>query len=90
MELAIAVLGQLLKCTEILEQEKEARSAGAASRLRSSEGQLREDSQAEEEARGRPSPEGRQEEESPPEIEAREYADGESRGANLLVHIPDR
>ena len=70
---------------EILGQEEEARSAGAASRLRSSEDQPLEGSQAEEEARGLPSPEGRQEEESLPEIEAREYADGESRGVDPLV-----
>ena len=47
----MAALGQFLKCTEVLGQEEEARSDGAESRRRSSEGRQREEHQAEEEAR---------------------------------------
>ena len=56
-----------------------------ASCLRSSEGQLLEDSQAEEEILGLPSPEGGPEEEDPQEIQVSDHADGESGGADPLV-----
>ena len=83
--LVVAALEQLLKCMEFIGQEEEARRASVAIQRRSSEGQILEASQAEEEVRGRPSLEGRQEEENPPNVEAQEYANGETRGAEPLV-----
>ena len=85
LERGRAEMGQFLRCMEVLGQEEEARSDGTESRQRSFKGQLREDDQAEEEARCHPLREGWQEEENPPEIESREYADGDSREADLAA-----
>ena len=83
MEQAKTALGQFIRCTEVLGQEEEARRGGAENRQRSYKGQLREDDQAEEETRGHLSQEGWQED--PPGMEAREYADGNSRGVDPAV-----